>query len=128
MIRNVHTPIDGALKAYRLSEKKQPIGLNQVFYGENALSSKYINFGKFRDDVLEGSGGLPQLLHKHSRMQRRASVKDKCVSERLTFYLRNYNIRTLPNIKGKKEKAKSINHGDYTKNLASIINYVEFDY
>ena len=49
VIRNVHTPVDKALKKYRWSEKKEPIGLNAVFYKKNLISSTFVNFGKFSD-------------------------------------------------------------------------------
>lgn len=117
VIRNVHTPVDDALKTYRWSEKKEPIGLNKVFYGENSISNEFINLGKFKDDIVE----------KHNNFDGCVVVHDlflKAVSKKLTFNLRNYNIRTLPNVKGKKE----IGHSDYIKNLHAIISYVQFDF
>jgi hypothetical protein len=53
VIRNVHTPDDHIIKTYVLTEGCVPLGRQRCYYGDNALSDKYLNKGSFKEQFYD---------------------------------------------------------------------------
>jgi hypothetical protein len=91
-----------------VSQFRTPIGRCRVFYGEKTMGETYVNLGHFKE-VLYDEDTVVDIANnkKDNKDKTNESLKGKICQavnkDKHTFSFRNYNIRTLPNIKdGKK--------------------------